>query len=64
MRHLSVAIFFLCLVLFSWCVQMAARRRTDPTIAFHLGNVNESGRKYLWMAVFWFLAAMVSFFFD
>jgi hypothetical protein len=61
---LAIGLFFLGSVLSAWCVHMAARRRKDPSVPFYLGNVNESGRKYVWVALFGFLLIVISFFFS
>ena len=62
--HLAVGVFFLGMVLSAWGVHMAARRRKDPSVPFYLGNVNGSGRKYVWVALFGFLVVVISFFFS
>ena len=62
-ERLAIGLFFLGMLFSGWCSYMANRRRKDPSVPFYLGNVNESGRKYVWLALVGFLLIVISFFF-
>ena len=59
MRLVGVGIFFLCLLYSGWCVRKAAQHRKDPTVRFYLGNVDQTGRKYLWRGLLALLASFI-----
>jgi hypothetical protein len=60
--HLAIGIFFLGLLFSGLCVLKATQHRKDPNVLFYLGNVDKTGRKYVWAALLALLIALIAFF--